>query len=188
MFVARVHRNAGYIPQHIDLSQFAQACMAVGKPILDKPLNEISVGRLLGQLIHIADTFEMEVQPHLLLLQKTMMTAEGVGRGLNPNVNMWKLSEPLIMNWAKDNLSPKARMKYYAQDTIDVIRQMPRVMNDAKTLLDKVREQGVTLSPETLAAMQSQRAAHHRAWLRLGWTALLLLGAIFFSEIYLILE
>ena len=188
MHVARVHRDAGYIPQHVSLSQFAQACMAVGKPILDKPLNEISVGRLLGQLITIAETFEMEVQPHLLLLQKTMMTAEGVGRGLNPTVNMWKLSEPLIMDWAKENLSPKARLKYYTQDTIDVIRQMPRVLNDAKTLMDNVRERGFTLSPETLKRMQAQREAHHRAWLRLGWAAVILIAAIFSSELYLILE
>jgi ubiquinone biosynthesis protein len=188
MHVARVHRDAGYIPQHIDLGQFAQACMAVGKPILDKPLNEISVGQLLGQLIHIAETFEMEVQPHLLLLQKTMVTAEGVGRGLNPTVNMWKLSEPLIMGWAKENLSPKARLKYYSQDTIDVLRQLPRVLNDAKTLMDTVRDQGFTLSPDTVARIHAQRASQHRAWLRLGWAALILLGALLFSDLYLILE
>ena len=188
MHVARVHRDAGYIPQHIDLGQFAQACMAVGKPILDKPLNEISVGQLLGQLIHIAETFEMEVQPHLLLLQKTMVTAEGVGRGLNPSVNMCKLSEPLIMGWAKENLSPKARMRYYAKDAADVLRQMPRVLNDAKTLMDHVREQGFTLSPATVAQLQAQSHAHHRAWLRLGWAALIVLTALFAGELYLILE
>jgi len=61
---------------------------------------------LLGQLLQVAETFEMVAQPHLLLLQKTMMTAEGVGRSLNPNVNMWKLSEPLIAGWAKRDIQP----------------------------------------------------------------------------------
>ena len=65
---------------------------------------------------------------------------------------------------------------------------MPRVLNDAKTLLDNVRERGFTLAPETLKRMQAQREAHHRAWLRLGWTAVILIAAIFSGELYLILE
>lgn len=184
MHVARVHRDAGYIPPHVSLSQFAQACMAVGKPILDKPLNEISVGRLLGQLIHIADTFEMEVQPHLLLLQKTMMTAEGVGRGLNPNVNMWKLSEPLIMGWARKNLSPQARVKNYAREAVDVMSQMPRVLREAKALMEDIKANGMPINQATLSALQAQKSRHHRAWLRFAWAVLTLLACVFFSEVY----
>ena len=114
--VAQVHHDAGWIPPHVDTYQFAQAVRAVGQPIMGKAMNEISIGRLLGQLIAIAQMFEMEAQPHLLLLQKTMMTAEGVGRGLNPAINMWQLSEPLIRDWAKANLSPQARAKTFAKE------------------------------------------------------------------------
>ncbi len=138
--VARVHRAAGYIPSHVDLGQFAQACMAVGRPIMNKPLNEISVGKLLGQLILIADTFEMEVQPHLLLLQKTMVTAEGVGRGLTPDVNMWQLSEPLITAWAKEHLSPRARLRAYAQEAVNVMREAPTVLRELRELLGEWRD------------------------------------------------
>ena len=92
------------------------------------------------------------------------------------------------LRWAKENLSPKARMRYYAKDAADVLRQMPRVLNDAKTLMDDVRTRGFTLSPETIATMQSQRDAYHRAWLRLGWAALIILTALFASDLYLILE
>lgn len=183
MHVARVHRDAGYIPSHVSLEQFAQACMAVGKPIMGKALNEISVGRLLGQLITIASTFEMEVQPHLLLLQKTMMTAEGVGRGLNPNVNMWKLSEPLIAAWAKEHLSPRARIKNYAKETAEVIRDMPRVLRETKAFMDDIRERGFTLSPESMAGVKQQRATQHSAWLRLGWAVIALLTTALGLEI-----
>lgn len=171
MTVARVHREAGWIPAHVSVEQFAQAAMAVGQPIMGKALNEISVGRLLGQLIAIANTFEMETQPHLLLLQKTMMTAEGVGRGLNPNINMWKLSEPLIQQWADENFSGPARAKAYAKDVRDTLADAPRVLREAKDFLEKVKEQGITLSAQSLASLEAQRAAHHRAWMRLGWAA-----------------
>lgn len=139
--VAEVHAQAGWIPTHVDVHQFAQAVRAVGQPIMGKAMNEISVGRLLGQLIHIAQTFEMEAQPHLLLLQKTMMTAEGVGRGLNPSINMWQLSEPLIRDWAQDNLSPPARIKAHAKELLQLLQDAPRVMRQIKELLDKELEE-----------------------------------------------
>ena len=141
-------------------------------------MNEISVGRLFGQLLSIAQMFEMEAQPHLLLLQKTMVTAEGVGRGLNPNVNMWQLSEPLIRDWADTHLSPRARIKSYAKEAADTLRDTPRVLRDVKEYLEDVREHGITLSPTSLAALEAQRALQHRSYLRLGWTAMLLAVAI----------
>ena len=88
--VAQVHFDAGYVPADKSVEAFTQACMAVARPIIGKPLNEISVAKLLGQMFKIAGEFEMETQPQLLLLQKTMMVTEGVGRMLNPNVNVWQ--------------------------------------------------------------------------------------------------
>ena len=137
MRVATLHREAGWIPAHVDVHQFAQACRAVGTPIMGKAMNEISVGRLFGQLISIAQMFEMEAQPHLLLLQKTMVTAEGVGRGLNPNVNMWQLSEPLIKAWAEKNLSPRAQAKATLREVIGALRDAPRVLRQVKELMER---------------------------------------------------
>lgn len=172
--VARLHRDAGWIPPHVSVEQFAQAARAVGQPIMGKALNEISVGRLLGQLLHIAETFEMEAQPHLFLLQKTMMTAEGVGRHLNPNINMWKLSEPLIKQWANEHLSGPARVKDFAREAAETLRDAPRVLRETKAFLEKIEQEGMTLSPKSLKHLEEQRAAHHRQWLRLGWTALII--------------
>ncbi len=176
--VAQVHRDAGWIPAHVSVEQFAQAAMAVGQPIMGKALNEISVGKLLGQLIAIANTFEMETQPQLLLLQKTMVTAEGVGRGLNPNVNMWKLSEPLIQQWAKEHLSAPARAKLFAKEAASTLRDAPRVLRELKHFAEQIESGGITLNPKSLAHLESQRAAHHRARMRLGWAIFLALAAL----------
>lgn len=140
MKVAQLHHDAGWIPAHVSVAAFAQACRAVGTPIMGKAMNEISAGRLLGQLISIAQMFEMEAQPHLLLLQKTMMTAEGVGRGLNPNINMWQLSEPLIRDWAKANLSPRARLKSIRAEIAETLRDAPRVLRQIKALIERELE------------------------------------------------
>ncbi|MFM9889987.1 MAG: 2-polyprenylphenol 6-hydroxylase [Rickettsiales bacterium] len=168
--IAEIHREAGYIPPHIDIHQFAQAIRAVGQPIMGKAMNEISAGRLLGQVLAIAQMFEMEAQPHLLLLQKTMMTAEGVGRGLNPNLNMWQLSEPLIKAWAKENLSPPAMARTFAREAFANLRDMPRVMREAREFLIDLKHRGITLSPESLSTLQVQRAEHQRQWMWLGWS------------------
>ena len=169
MHVAQVHHDAGWIPPQVDVHQFAQAVRAVGQPIMGKAMNEISIGRLLGQLIGIAQMFEMEAQPHLLLLQKTMMTAEGVGRGLNPNINMWQLSEPLIRDWAQKNLSPQARAKTFAKEVGETLRDAPRVLREAKEFLEKVEQHGIRLSADSLTHLEAQRAAHYAGWMRLGW-------------------
>jgi len=137
--VARVHHDAGWIPPHVSVELFAQACRAVGQPMFGKALNEISVGALLGQLIHVAQMFEMETQPHLILLQKTMMTAEGVGRGLNPGVNMWQLAEPLITDWAHQNFSPRAKLKNLACEALEVLQEAPRVLKELREYLKEVQ-------------------------------------------------
>jgi ubiquinone biosynthesis protein len=174
--VATLHQQAGYIPAHVSLPLFAQACRAIGAQIIGKSVNEISVGRLLGQLLRIAENFEMETQPQLLLLQKTMMTAEGVGRGLNPTINMWQVTEPLIKAWAREHLSPRARIKSSLRDAAEVLRDTPRMLLHTKAYLEKIQLEGITLSSQSLAAMQAQRTAQHRDWLRLGYAAIALLA------------
>ena len=94
--VAEVHFAAGYVPTGRSIDAFTQACRSIGEPILGRPLQEISVARLLAQLFEITEQFDMETQPQLLLLQKTMVVIEGVGRRLDPEINIWTLARPLI--------------------------------------------------------------------------------------------
>ena len=182
--VAQVHVDYGYTPRHTDVNQLAQACRAIGKPILGKPLNEISVGKLLGQLLQVAETFEMVAQPHLLLLQKTMMTAEGVGRSLNPNVNMWKLSEPLIASWAKQNLSPGARIRANLKDGAHAVQQLPRLLRDTQRFFDRVEQSGVPISQTSIDSLTEARLRLQRGWLRLGWATLITAAAALALEIF----
>src|SRR6202162_3133721 len=109
--VAEVHFAAGYVPRGHSLDAFTQACRSIGEPILGRPLQEISIARLLAQLFQVTEQFEMETQPQLLLLQKTMVLIEGVGRRLDPDVNIWSLARPLVEEWMRDNRGPEALLK-----------------------------------------------------------------------------
>jgi len=110
--VAEAHFRAGYVPAHQSKERFAQAAMAIAKPIFNRPANEISLAKLLEQLFSVAKTFEMQTQPQLLLLQKTLVTVEGVGRMLNPSANMWDMARSPIEEWAKAEFSPAGRAKH----------------------------------------------------------------------------
>lgn len=138
--VARVHVEYGYMPAHHSIEALAQACRAIGKPILGRPLEEISVGKLLQQLFTVAKRFDMEVQPHLLLLQKTMVMAEGVGRMLDPTVNMWQLAEPMIAEWGQAQLGPRGRAKRIARDVLKAAEQLPDVLANIHRVLQKMEE------------------------------------------------
>lgn len=117
--VAKVHLRAGYIPSNTDLDLFAQSCRAVTEPIVGTPTKNISIGKLLAHLFKITEDFGMEVQPELLLLQKTLIMVEGIGRQLDGNVNMWQLAEPWIKKWAVKNLSPEAKLLRLVKHYLD---------------------------------------------------------------------
>jgi ubiquinone biosynthesis protein len=127
--VAEIHIAAGLVPATESVDVFALACRSIGQPILNLPWHEMSVGRLLGQLFGIAEQFKMTVQPQLLLLQKTIVTAEGVGRSLNPTVNMWDLTRPLITDWAKEHYGVRARARETRDLLSDTLHKIPPLLN-----------------------------------------------------------
>jgi ubiquinone biosynthesis protein len=155
--IAKVHADFGIIPPDKSIDEFAMACMAIGKPILNKNLNEISVARLLSQLFKVSETFEMRLQPQLLLLQKTMMLAEGIGRSLNPNINMWKMSEPLIMSWYRQNLSAPAMALTRAQDTLAQLQRLPETLESFNKALNKLGEGKLVLDDTTIKMLGGNR-------------------------------
>jgi ubiquinone biosynthesis protein len=115
--VADVHIRAGFVPADRSAGAFAQAARAIAEPILGRPLAEISLARLLAQLFEVTEQFEMRTQPQLLLLQKSMLVCEGVGRRLAPDLNMWQLAEPMIVDWIAEHRGPAARVRN-AIDTV----------------------------------------------------------------------
>jgi ubiquinone biosynthesis protein len=126
--VAAVHFRAGFVPAHKSKPAFTQALRAIAEPIMDKPLHEISVARLLGLLFEVTKTFEMETQPHLLLLQKTMLVTEGVGRRLNPKVNMWAMARPLIEAWMREHRGPEARVREALRHGFETLEKLPALV------------------------------------------------------------
>ncbi len=117
--VAEIHFEAQYVPGHHNVAEFAPALRAVGEPIRGLPVKDISVGRMLDGLFAITRDFDMPVQPHLLLLQKTMVMEEGVATALDPDINMWETAEPFLKEWLRSELGPEA---YYADRIVDAVR------------------------------------------------------------------
>jgi ubiquinone biosynthesis protein len=178
--VAQMHFDAGYVPASKNIDHFTTACRAIGEPILGLPLDQISVAKLLEQLFEVAATFEMQTQPQLLLLQKTMMVAEGVGRMLVPDVNMWRLAEPLVMQWAADNFGPRAQLQRFAENAANIAERLPAALTHAENLLSKIDEGGIKLHPDTVRALLTERRRSHRRWLFLGWAGVVgVLAALF---------
>ncbi|MEO5333036.1 MAG: 2-polyprenylphenol 6-hydroxylase [Magnetococcus sp. YQC-5] len=128
--VAEVHLKAGFVPRHTNIDEFEDACRQIGEPIFGQPLKEISIAKLLSQLFKVTEQFEMPVQPQLLLLQKTMFTLEGVGREINPDLNMWFLAEPLIRDWMMEHLGPLGKVRE--------VRGRIKNMSDAAEMLPEL--------------------------------------------------
>ncbi len=152
--VAEIHFEAGLVPKNKSVNAFAQASRSIGEPILDRPQNEISIARLLGQLFQITKTFQMESQPQLLLLQKTMLVAEGTGRKLAPDANMWLLARPLIEKWFLKTLSTENRILETVGGIAQAAFKLPKVVNDIEEGAALLSEGKIRLHPETIKALK----------------------------------
>ena len=122
--VAEIHFEAQYVPPHHSVEEFATALRAAGEPIRGLPVKDISVGRMLESLFSITRDFDMPTQPHLLLLQKTMVMNEGVATALDPDINMWETAEPFLREWMRSELGPEA---YYADRIIELVRAVKKI-------------------------------------------------------------
>ena len=143
--VAEVHFRAGYVPPDRSLPAFAQAARSIGEPILERPLNEISIGKLLSQLFQVTEQFNMQTQPQLLLLQKTLLMAEGMGRRLDPTTNMWTLARPLVETWLRENRGPEGRLRRMVEDAVVAVERVPRLLDVMERAAARVAEGAVLI-------------------------------------------
>lgn len=173
--VAQAHFKAGFVPSTQSLGAFSQACRAIAEPILGKPLNEISLARLLAQLFEVTEQFQMETQPQLLLLQKSMLVCEGIGRRLAPDVNMWELARPLIEDWMVENRGPAARARVAAEEALARIEELPQFVGNVEKAVAMLAAGGVRLHPDSLAALGAGRRG---AWLPWAIAVVALAAAI----------
>lgn len=126
--VAEIHFEAQYVPAHHSVEEFATALRAVGEPIRGLPVKDISVGQMLDGLFTITRDFDMPTQPHLLLLQKTMVMEEGVATDLDPDINMWETSEPFLREWLRSELGPETRFADEIVRTVRTLRRLPELI------------------------------------------------------------
>lgn len=170
--LAQVHVEAGYLAPGQPLDTFAQALRSVCEPIFGRSLNDISFARLLAQLLQLTESFDMPVQPQLLLLQKNMLMAEGVSRRLDPALNIWTLAQPLIEDWMRENRGPEARLRDMAEDIGGALERLPRALADIEQAAAGLANGGLKLHPETLKGFAGEgngpRWHLHALWLALA--------------------
>ena len=121
------------LSETVSLHQFSQSIRAVADPVMDKPLGEVSLGLVLGQILQISARFEIEIQTQFNLLQKTMMMAEGVARQLNPTADMWQMARPLAEDWMTGEAGFAKRAEAVIDDVLMVIQRLPKLINAMET-------------------------------------------------------
>ncbi|MFP4538001.1 MAG: 2-polyprenylphenol 6-hydroxylase [Dichotomicrobium sp.] len=184
MRCARVHFEAGYVPPHQDVATFAQALRAIGEPLKDRTAEEISMGRVLGQLFEVTEMFDMRTRPELLLLQKTMVVVEGVARSLDPRLNMWDAAEPVVREWMATEMGAGARLREAADGAVSLaslLSAVPKLSEQAGKVghsLSQMSETGLRLDEETVRQLSAANARRGR-WGGLAiWVGALALAAI----------
>jgi ubiquinone biosynthesis protein len=187
--VAEVHFEAGYVPAHHSVENFAQAIRAIGEPIHNRAADEISMAKLLTLLLEVTGLFDMRTRPELILLQKTMVVVEGVARSFDPKLDIWKTAEPVVREWIERNLGPLGRLQAATSGAGElgrVLSGLPTIAGRAVAALEHfetITRDGLVLSPETVAAIGASQNRNTR-WqgIALWVIALSLLGILFISR------
>ncbi len=141
--VAQVHFLAGLVPKNTSKDDLAQALRSIGEPIFGQAVKDISGGNLLAQLFDITEKFNMQTQTQLLLLQKTMVSVEGVARKINPDANIWDISKPILEDWIKSEKGPESKIRKtieVSKDVIEKIPDLPDIMDKANIALQMLAE------------------------------------------------
>ncbi|MBB4267142.1 2-polyprenylphenol 6-hydroxylase [Roseospira visakhapatnamensis] len=174
--VAEAHFVAGWVPADQSVEAFTQASRSIAEPIMGKPLAEISIARLLAQLFQVTETFHMEAQPSLLMLQKSMLVTEGVGRRVAPDVNMWELAQPLIESWMAETMGPMGRLRDGMDTLQSTAERLPRILAHADRAAALLSADGLRLHPETVKAMRPKRS--NAMLMILPWMLVAVLGTL----------
>lgn len=185
--VAEVHFEAGYVPRKHSVAQFAQALRAIGEPIMDRPASEISMAQLLGQLFQYTEVFDMQTRPELLLLQKTMVVVEGVSRSLDPELNMWVVSEPVVKQWLETQLGATAQLGAAAEGAGRFMTDIPKLLGRVERVGEafaEMAEEGLRLDDHTVERLAEVQNRQNR-WGRIGiWVGAIALAAIALTLIF----
>jgi ubiquinone biosynthesis protein len=166
--VAEVHFEAGYVPGHHSVENFAQAIRAIGEPIHNRTAEEISMAKLLTLLLEVTGLFDMQTRPELILLQKTMVVVEGVARSFDPKLDIWTVADPVVREWIERNLGPIGRIQGAMAGAGELGKAMsglPAIASRSISVLEQLEgmvRNGLVLAPESIAAIGRVRARQNR--------------------------
>ncbi|WP_296579573.1 2-polyprenylphenol 6-hydroxylase [Phreatobacter sp.] len=181
--VAEVHFEAGYVPAHHSVDEFAQAIRAIGEPIHSRTADQISMAKLLSLLFEVTAIFDMKTRTELILLQKTMVVVEGVARALDPRLDIWTSSEPVVREWITRNLGPVGRIEEVgagARLVGRIVGEAPALLGRAAMLserIDEMTRDGFVLAPESLKGIGEAEARRNRSSTVALWVIAALLAA-----------
>ncbi|HEX4270576.1 MAG TPA: 2-polyprenylphenol 6-hydroxylase [Rhizomicrobium sp.] len=165
--VAELHYEFAFVPSQHSVETFAQALRAIGEPIFGRSARDVSIARLLGQLFETTRRFDMQAQPQLVLLQKTMVVVEGVCRGLDPDFDIWEAARPVAEKWVAANMGPEAALTR-AGETFGALgklaQDLPQLVKNAEEFSQMVAEGGVRLHPDTARAIAAEQERQSRPW------------------------
>ena len=158
--VAEVHLIAGLVPKEVPIDDLAQALRSIGEPIFGQAVKDISGGKLLKQLFDVTEKFNMQTQPQLLMLQKTMVVVEGVARKLNPNTNIWTTSKPVLESWLRETKDPMTKINETLKNTSEVIKRLPEfpeIMDKANQALTYLASGQIPNNSNSYTALNTQK-------------------------------
>ena len=160
-FLRHAVREGFLVPKEVPIDDLAQALRSIGEPIFGQAVKDISGGKLLKQLFDVTEKFNMQTQPQLLMLQKTMVVVEGVARKLNPNTNIWTTSKPVLENWLKETKDPMTKINETLQNTSEVIKRLPEfpeIMDKANQALTYLASGQIPQNSNSYTALNTQKS------------------------------
>jgi ubiquinone biosynthesis protein len=175
--IAKLHLDSGWVPADTRIDELEAAVRAVCEPIFNKPLSEISFAQVMIRLFETARHFNMEIQPQLILLQKTLFNIEGLGRELYPQLDLWKTAHPILRRWMEEQVGARAMLDRLREDlpqVRDALRDLPGVI---RSLSEQISRGDLKLnlqSPELKQIRdQLRKQQRQRYWLAVGATAII---------------
>ncbi len=179
--VAELHLESEWVPEGTRVDEFESAIRAVCEPIFNKPLHEISFGHFLLNLFQTARRFDMEVQPQLILLQKTLLYIEGLGRQLYPELDLWSTAKPYLERWMEEQVGPKAfarKLRKNLPAMTEYAADMPLLLHQALRDVTEGRLEVEWKSAELTQLRRELRAGRHHTIAAISGGAMLISGAL----------
>ncbi|MEE3236573.1 MAG: ubiquinone biosynthesis regulatory protein kinase UbiB [Pseudomonadota bacterium] len=179
--IAKLHIDSGWVPPETRIDELETAVRSVCEPIFNKPLSEISFAQVMIRLFETARRFNMEIQPQLILLQKTLFNIEGLGRQLYPQLDLWKTAHPILRQWMEEQVGPRAAIRQLREDLPQIresLRELPGIVRYLSGQIENERRLLEVSSPELASIRDLLRRQHRQRFLLASGATAIISGAL----------